>query len=116
MFRKMCRAKINRAVINKKDLNYKGSIGIDKKLLEASGILPNEVVLVLNFNNGQRFETYVIEEEDNSGIVALYGPAAKLGELGDELIILSYLFAEEKEAKDIKLKVVNVDKENRVIE
>lgn len=116
MFRKICRAKIHKAVINKKDLDYKGSIGIDKKILEASGILANEMVLVLNFDNGQRFETYVIEEEENSGTIALYGPAAKLGELGDEVIVLSYVFLEDEKAKDVKMKVVNVDKDNRLIE
>ena len=116
MFRKICRAKIHKAVINKKNVDYKGSIGIDNRLLKISGILPNEMVLVLNYRNGQRFETYVIEEEENSGIVALYGPAAKLGEIGDEVIILSYAYADEDEAKGIKMKVVNVDKNNRIIE
>jgi aspartate 1-decarboxylase len=114
--RKICRAKIHKAIINKKDLNYKGSIGIDSKLLKASGILANEVVLVLNYRNAQRFETYAIEEEENSGIVALYGPAAKLGEIGDEVIILSFAFTDENEAKNIKMKVINVDKNNKLVE
>jgi len=113
MFRKICRAKIHKAVINKKNVDYKGSIGIDNRLLKISGILPNEMVLVLNYRNGQRFETYVIEEEGNSGIVALYGPAAKLGEIGDEVIILSYTYADEDEVKGIKMKVINVDKNNK---
>lgn len=115
MFRKICRAKIHKAVINKKNVDYKGSIGIDNRLLKISGILPNEMVLVLNYRNGQRFETYVIEEEENSGIVALYGPAAKLGEIGDEVIILSYAYADEDEVKGIKMKVINVDKNNKPV-
>ncbi|MCK5305967.1 MAG: aspartate 1-decarboxylase [Candidatus Omnitrophica bacterium] len=114
MFRKMCRAKIHRAFITKKDYGYKGSIGISGALLEASGILPNEMVLVLNYNNGQRFETYVIEEKD-AGAIALYGPAAKLGEVGDELIIMSSVYADEQEAKEMRMKIVKVDKDNKVI-
>ncbi len=113
--RKICRAKIHKATITKKDLDYQGSIGIDGELLRASGILPNEMVLVLNYRNAQRFETYVIEEERNSGIIALYGPAAKLGEIGDRVTILSYAFLDEDEAGESKMKIVNVDENNRLI-
>lgn len=113
--RKICRAKINRAVVIKKDSDYQGSIGIDKDLLIASGILANEMVMVLNCNNAQRFETYVIEEEASSGTIALYGPAAKLGKIGDKVIILSSVLMEEEKASNTKMIVIDVDKDNRVI-
>lgn len=111
----MRKGKIHKAHITKKKLNYEGSIGIDKKLLNAAGILPNEKVQVLNLNNGKRFETYCIEERESSGIIALYGPAARLGEIDDIVIIISYGLTESSEAKKLKAKTVYVDKDNRII-
>jgi aspartate 1-decarboxylase len=116
MLKKMCTAKIHKAVVTKKNIDYKGSIGIDDRLLKATGILPNEIVTVLNYRNAERFETYVIREEEDSGTIALYGPAAKLGEIGDKIIILSYAFADKEEAKDVKMKIINVDKNNKIKE
>jgi len=115
IFRQMLKSKIQGAVITKKELYYNGSIGVDKALLVKSNIFPGEKVQVLNFENGQRFETYAIEEGNNSGAIALYGPAARLGEIGDKLCIISYIFAEEKEAKTIKPRIISVDDKNRVI-
>ncbi len=111
----MRKAKIHKARITKRELNYQGSIGIDKKLLSAGEILPNEKVQVVNLNNGERFETYCIEEKENSGIIALYGPAARLGEIGDTIIIISYALMEPSEAKKPKPKTVYVDKNNKII-
>lgn len=111
----MCKSKIHKARVTKKELNYQGSIGIDKKLLKAADIIPNEKVQVINLNNGLRFETYCIEEKENSGIMALYGPAARLGEVDDIIIILSYALMEPREAKNLKVKIVHVDKGNRII-
>ena len=116
MFKKFCMAKIHRATIKKKDIEYKGSIGIDKALLKKSGILPDEMVLVLNYNNGVRFETYVIEEEEGSGLIALYGPAAKLGEIGDEVIIISSAYLTPEEAQKHTIKVLKVDNKNQVVD
>ena len=101
--------------MTKMSLNYSGSIGIDKKLLEASNIYPNEVVQVLNVNSGARFETYAIEEKESSGNIVLYGPAARLGQVGDPLIIMSKVLAEAKEIQNIKMKVVTVDEKNRIV-
>lgn len=115
MLRIMCKSKIHRARITKKELHYGGSIGIDKALLEASNILPNEIVQVVNLNNGSRFETYVIEEPKGSGTIALYGPATYKGEIGDLVIIISYCMVEEKETRSIKPKVILVDNENRFV-
>ncbi len=114
IFKQILNSKIHGATITKKELYYSGSIGIDKALLLKSDIIPGEKVQVLNFNNGQRFETYVIEEEENSGTIALYGPAARLGETGDILCIISYVFTGYSEAVKIKQKIVVVDKDNKV--
>jgi len=112
----MRKSKIHRAKITKKELHYEGSIGIDKALMEASGIYQNELVQVLNVNNGARFETYVIEEPKGSGTISLYGPAAHLGKAGDLVIIISYCIIEEKEASSVEPKVVYVDENNKIIE
>ncbi|MFH1753829.1 MAG: aspartate 1-decarboxylase [Candidatus Omnitrophota bacterium] len=114
MFRMMCKSKIHRATITKKDLHYSGSIGVDKALLEASDILPNEMVQVLNLNNGERFETYIVEEEEGSGTIALYGPAAYKGEAGDLVIIISYGIFDEKETRQAVSRVVLVDGKNKI--
>lgn len=114
MLRFMCRAKIHRAKVVKTDLHYQGSITIAKELLNASDILPNEVVQVININTGKRFETYVIEGKRKSGI-ALNGGAARMGEPGDLLIILAYAFVDEKEARRFKPRVVSLDKNNRIV-
>lgn len=114
MLRTMCKGKIHRARITKKNLNYYGSIGIDKKLLDAADILPNERVQVVNLNNGVRFETYCIEEKAGSGTIALYGPAARLGQIDNIVIIISYGLMDTKNARDLKAKVVHVDKDNKI--
>jgi len=115
MYRLMCKSKIQRLRVTKTALNYEGSIGLDKKLIEAANIFPSEMVLVLNVNSGARFETYVIEEKGDSGSVVLYGPAARLGQVGDKLIVLSKALAEAKEAQALRQKVVLVDENNRLI-
>lgn len=115
ILRQVLRAKIHMAKITKTLLNYEGSIGIDARLLSESGILPNERVQVLNLNNGSRLETYVIEEEENSGILALYGPAARSGQVGDRVCILSYALVEEKDLKEVKPRKIVVDENNHVV-
>ena len=110
----MCKSKIHRATITKSDLHYNGSIGIDKKLLKASNIYPNEIVQVVNINNGARFETYAIEEPAGSGTIGLYGAAAHLGKPGDLVIILSYGLIDNAEARNIKLIAIKVDNKNKI--
>lgn len=110
----MCKSKIHRARITKVDLHYEGSIGIDKDLLKASNIYPNEIVQVVNINNGSRFETYVIEEPAGSGAIGLYGAAAHLGKVGDLIIILSYGLMDDANAKGVKITAVKVDKNNKI--
>lgn len=109
----MCKSKIHRAKITKVDLHYEGSIGIDRDLLKASNIYPNEIVQVVNINNGARFETYVIEEA-GSGDIGLYGAAAHLGKVGDLVIILSYGLVDDANAEKLKLIAVKVDDKNRI--
>jgi aspartate 1-decarboxylase len=114
MFRMMCKSKIHRATITEANLNYEGSISIDKKLLAAADILQYEKVQVLNVNNGSRVETYVMEAKAGSGTVCLNGAAARWGQVGDLVIIIAYEGVEEARARDYKPQVVLVDKRNRI--
>lgn len=111
----MLKSKIHRATVTESNINYMGSVTIDKALLKASGILPNEKVLIVNNNNGERLETYVIEGEENSGVVCLNGAAARLVQVGDIVIIISFVNLTPEEAKDHSPSVVFVDEHNRVI-
>jgi len=114
MFRIMCKSKIHRATITKADLHYEGSIGIDKLLLDAADIKPGEIVQVVNIDNGSRFETYAIEERAGSGTIGLYGAAAHLGKSGHLGIILSSALVEDKKSDGCKVRVVHVDRQNRI--
>jgi aspartate 1-decarboxylase len=114
MNREMFRAKIHRATVTMAELYYEGSITVDKALLKASGILPYEKVQVVNLSNGSRLETYTLEGPKDSGMICLNGPAARLGAVGDEVIIIAYSQMSEDEAKKHKPKVVWVDKENKI--
>ena len=114
MNREMFRAKIHRATVTMAELYYEGSITIDKELLEAADILPHEKVQVVNVNTGSRLETYTIEGPAGSGMICLNGPAARLGAVGDEVIIITYSQMSEEEARKHKPKVVLVDKKNKV--
>jgi aspartate 1-decarboxylase len=111
----ICKSKIHRVTVTDANLNYEGSITIDEKLLSEANILPNEKVQVVNLNNGERFETYVLVGKANSGVVCLNGPAARLGQTGDLLIVISYCHLEFEEAKRYKPMVVYVDSKNKII-
>jgi aspartate 1-decarboxylase len=111
----MLKSKIHRVVLTEAKLNYVGSITIDRDLLEAADILPNEQVQVVNNNNGARFETYAIEGSRGSGVVCLNGAAARLGHPGDILIILSYVQLDEDEVRTHQPKVVLVDAHNHMV-
>ena len=110
----MLRSKIHRATLTGTELDYEGSITIDRTLLEAADMLPGEQVQVLNLSNGARFITYVIEAEAGSGTMLLNGPAARLGVAGDQVIVLSYGAVSEEEARSHTPKVVQVDERNRL--
>ncbi len=96
------------------ELYYEGSITIDEVILKAAEISPGEKVEVLNINTGSRIETYVIAGNPNSGQICLNGPAARLGYVGDPLIILSYCLVQPEELKTMKTKVVYLDEKNRI--
>ena len=97
------------------ELNYVGSITVDKDLLEAAGIYEYQKVQIVDIDNGQRFETYTIAGESGSGTICLNGAAARCVSVGDKIIIMSYAVCDEKEAKQHKPKVVFVDENNRAV-
>ncbi len=112
----MMKAKIHRAVVTQCDLNYEGSISIDRDLLDATGILPNEQVDVLNINNGERFTTYAIEAAAGSGIVGVNGAAARKAQAGDLVIIIAYVQMDAADARRHKPVVLQMNADNRVAE
>lgn len=112
----MLNSKIHRAVVTEADLNYVGSITIDENLLDAVGMLPNEKVHIVNNNNGARFETYIIAGERGSGVICVNGAAARLVQRGDIVIILSYAYVMNEEAKDHKPTVAIMNDNNSIRE
>jgi aspartate 1-decarboxylase len=116
MKRIMCKSKIHRATVTQADLNYEGSISIDANLLQAADIIPYEKVAVWNVTNGERFETYAIIGEANSGVICCNGAAARLVSPGDLIIIASFAEMEDEEAKRYEPKLVFVDSKNRIKE
>jgi aspartate 1-decarboxylase len=113
--RTMLKSKIHRARVTQVDLDYEGSITIDRALMEASDILPFERVEVLDINNGARFSTYAIEGQPDSGIIGINGAAARLVMRGDIVIILSYCQVPDDEAIGVTPSIIRVDNQNRII-
>ena len=114
--RTMLKSKIHRARVTGANIDYEGSITIDKKLMKAADILPYEQVQVVNINNGERFETYAIEGGEGDGEICLNGAAARLASRGDTIIILSYCQVNENEAENFMPRVVHVDARNNILE
>ncbi|PKO17635.1 aspartate 1-decarboxylase [candidate division BRC1 bacterium HGW-BRC1-1] len=112
MLRFLMKSKIHRATVTDADLNYTGSITLDRDLMDAADLMPNERVQVVNNNNGSRFETYVIEGKRGSGIVCLNGAAARLVQRGDVIIVISYAMMNDEEARAHQPKIVLVDAQN----
>jgi aspartate 1-decarboxylase len=115
MLIEVLKSKIHRAKVTQAELNYTGSITLDLNLIEAANLIPNEKVHILNINNGERFETYVIEGERGSGVVCLNGPAARLVQVGDPVIVVSYAFMEIEIAKVYKPVLVFPDEHNQLV-
>jgi aspartate 1-decarboxylase len=109
------KSKIHRATLTGTELDYEGSIAIDRNLIDAAGFLPGEQVHVLNLSNAQRLITYVIEAPAGSGTIMLNGPAARLGAVGDLVVILTYVMVDDAEARSLKPTVVHVDAQNRAV-
>lgn len=114
--RTMLKSKIHRATVTQANIDYEGSITIDRELMEAADILPYEMVHVLDVNNGARLTTYAIEGAPGSGIIGINGAAARLVHRGDKVIILSYEELDENAARKAKPKLIYVDGNNRVID
>lgn len=114
MLRMMMNSKIHRATVTQADLNYVGSITIDQNILDAVGMLPNEKVHIVNNNNGARFETYIIAGERGSGVICVNGAAARLVQKGDIVIIMSYAYVDNEEAKTHKPTVAIMNEQNEI--
>src|SRR5438477_13205435 len=108
------KSKIHRVKVTEADLNYIGSITIDEDLIEASNLIENEKVEVMNVNNGERFETYVIKGQRDSGQICLNGPAARKAMVGDIVIIVSYATMDFEEAKKFKPVLIFPDSQNKL--
>ena len=110
------KSKIHRARVTQADLNYIGSITIDSELMKEANISENEKVSVVDINNGNRFETYVIPGEANSGIICLNGAAARMVQVDDRIIIMAYAMMTTEEEKDFVPDVIVVDRDNRMVD
>ncbi len=113
--RTMLKSKIHRATVTEANIQYEGSITLDKDLMEAADILPFEQVHVLDIDNGSRLETYVIEGERGSGVICINGAAARLVSAGDKVIIISYQTVSEADALNLVPKLVYVDSQNAIV-
>jgi len=114
MMRIMLKSKIYYAVITGLKLYYKGSITIDEKIMEEANLAAGERVDVLNVNNGQRLQTYVIKGKKGGGEICLNGPAARLAVKGDKVVIVSYGLYSEEEIKKLKANYVELDEQNKI--
>lgn len=108
------KSKIHRVKVTQADLNYMGSITIDEDLMDAADFIEGERVQIVNNNNGERFETYVIKGERGSGVIGLNGAAARRAMIGDTLIIISYAWMTPEEARNFKPKLVFPDVNNKL--
>src|SRR5438105_15918056 len=108
------KSKIHRVKVTESDLNYVGSITIDEELMLAANLIENEKVDVLNVNNGERFETYVIKGKRGSGQICLNGPAARKALIGDIVLVISYATMDFEEAKKFKPALIYVDAKNKL--
>lgn len=115
MIIEVLKSKIHRAKVTQSELNYVGSITIDEDLIDAANMIPNEKVQVVNNNNGARFETYIIKGQRGSGIICLNGSCARLAQIGDIIIIVSYAHMEMEEARKYDPVLVFPDENNRLI-
>ncbi|AYL97720.1 aspartate 1-decarboxylase [Mucilaginibacter celer] len=115
MIIEVLKSKIHRVKVTQAELNYVGSITIDEDLIEAANIIPNEKVQIVNNNNGARFETYVIKGERGTGTVCLNGATARLAQVGDIVIIMSYAYMEVDEARNYEPILIFPDSDNKLI-
>jgi len=112
---KVLKSKIHNVTVTEANINYIGSITIDEDLMEAVNLISGEKVHVLNANNGERLETYVIKGERKSGCIEINGPAAKKVNIGDTVLIISYASMSIKKAKNFKPSVIFPNKKNKLV-
>ena len=115
MLRSILKSKVHRAVVTQTELQYEGSLTLDRTLMEAADLLPHERVMVYNIHNGERFDTYIIEGEPGTGIVCINGAAARKACVGDLIIIASYGMYDEKEIERHTTSIVLLNEKNRII-
>ena len=113
MLIEMCKCKLHRDTITEANLEYEGSLTVDRDLMDAAGLLAYEKVAVVNCNNGSRLETYVIEGGRGTGVICLNGAAARLGARGDKVIIIAYAQMSPEEAAEFEPRLIFVDEDNR---
>lgn len=114
MLIEVMKSKIHRVVVTQAELHYIGSITIDENLMDAVGIIENEKVHIVNINNGERLETYVIKGERGSGVVCINGPAARKAQRGDVVIIIAYGMMDQNEARSFSPMIVFPDENNKI--
>jgi aspartate 1-decarboxylase len=112
---KVLRAKIHRATVTQAEIDYVGSITIDQDLMDASGVLRGEVVLVADITNAARFETYVIPGPRGSGMICINGAAARLVDVGDQIIVMAFAYVSPEEAQKLQPSIILVDDKNRLV-
>lgn len=115
MLRTMMKSKIHRATVTQADLHYVGSVTVDEDLLDAADLLPGELVHIVDITNGARLETYTIAGPRGSGVIGINGAAAHLVHPGDLVILISYAQCDDREAHELRPRVVFVDADNRVV-
>ncbi len=115
MLIQLLKSKIHRAKITQTELHYVGSITIDEDLMDAANMIENEKVQVVNINNGERFETYIIKGQRGTGVICLNGPAARKAAVGDHVIVISYCAMPFEEAKSYKPIAIYPDHNNKLI-
>lgn len=115
MMRMMMKSKLHRARVIEANLNYMGSLSVDRNLMEMADLHPHEKVQVVNVSTGARFETYVIPAEAGSGVIGVNGGAARLASVGDVILVISYALMDESEAASHRPKVFILDEQNRPV-
>ena len=114
MQRHMFKSKLHRATVTEAELHYEGSLSVDQDLMDAAEMIPNEMIQVYNINNGERFETYIIPGPRGSGVICLNGAAARKGEVGDKVIIVTTAWMDEAELAAHKPLSVLVGEDNKI--
>ena len=113
---KLLKSKIHKATVTRTNIKYEGSIEVDEELMKKAGFIEWEKVLVVNISNGKRFETYIIKGSSGSRIISLQGGAARLGEVGDRLIIFSFASLTADEVKDFQPTILHLDENNNIVD